>query len=127
MCSKAVSSRRILWKDADMDYEVLSDEEWEEEPEGEELDGSDGDDDPGMDEEEDTDGFMVAGKMSSPHLANASHGKQTATGKGPQWWSGSCMSHRTLLISCAILSFDVLVQPGAASLYMAAQLYICIC
>lgn len=60
-CSKLVSSRRVLGRDADMDYEVLSDEEWEEEPEGEELDGSDGDDDAGMDEEDDSEGFMVAG------------------------------------------------------------------
>lgn len=44
-----------------MDYEVMSDEEWEEEPDGEELDGSDGDDDAGMEEDDDTDGFMVAG------------------------------------------------------------------
>lgn len=61
ICSKVVSSRHILGRDADMDYEVLSDEEWEEEPEGEELDGSDGDDEAGMDEEDDTEGFMVAG------------------------------------------------------------------
>lgn len=56
-----VQPRRFWAKDPDVDYDVLSDEEWEEEPDGEELDGSDGDDDGCVDEVEDYDGFMVAG------------------------------------------------------------------
>ncbi|BDA41437.1 probable chromatin assembly factor 1 subunit FSM at N-terminal half [Coccomyxa sp. Obi] len=57
--SLTVKGRRPLAKDAELDYEVMSDEEWEEEPEGENL----SDDDM---EEEDTDmedscgdGFVV--------------------------------------------------------------------
>lgn len=36
-CSLTVKGRRPLAKDAELDYEVMSDEEWEEEPEGENL------------------------------------------------------------------------------------------
>eukprot|EP00892_Ulva_mutabilis_P003191 jgi/Ulvmu1/12873/UM098_0061.1 len=69
--SHMVRPRRVFAKDPDMDYEVLSDEEWEEEPEGEELDGSDGDDERYMDEDEDTDGFMVAdGYLSEDERAH---------------------------------------------------------
>lgn len=65
-CSTSVKPRRPLARDADMDYEVMSDEDWEEEPEGEELDGVDGDEDEEecKDGDED-DGFMVEGAMLS--------------------------------------------------------------
>ena len=36
-CSVAVSGRRPFDRDIGLDYEVMSDEEWEEEPEGESL------------------------------------------------------------------------------------------
>ncbi len=36
-CSLTVKGRRPLAKDVELDYEVMSDEEWEEEPEGENL------------------------------------------------------------------------------------------
>ena len=49
-----------------MDYEVLSDEEWEEEPEGEELgDVAEGDDEEDGSVDGDEDGFMVAGTCCS--------------------------------------------------------------
>ena len=65
--SKNVRPRTPLGRAADMDYDVLSDEEWEEEPEGEELGGGDGDDDDderGSDDEDD--GFMVEGALRRP-------------------------------------------------------------
>lgn len=37
MRSDVVRGRRPLARDAEMDYEVMSDQEWEEEPEGEDL------------------------------------------------------------------------------------------
>jgi chromatin assembly factor 1 subunit A len=37
MCSTVVTGRRPLGKDPQLDYEVDSDDEWEEEPEGENL------------------------------------------------------------------------------------------
>lgn len=36
-CSATVKGRRPLARDEELDYEVMSDEEWEEEPEGENL------------------------------------------------------------------------------------------
>jgi hypothetical protein len=36
-CSAAVSGRRPLGKDVALDYEEMSDQDWEEEPEGESL------------------------------------------------------------------------------------------
>jgi hypothetical protein len=64
ICSKHVRPRRPLGRDPDMDYEFMSDEEWEEEPEGEELDGPDLDDEEDdKDGEDDDDGFMVAGLL----------------------------------------------------------------
>ena len=36
-CSAVVRGRRPLGKDPELDYTVMSDEEWEEEPEGESL------------------------------------------------------------------------------------------
>ena len=57
-------------KDPNLDYEIMSDEEWEEEPEGEDIINNDADDDEGgMDEEEEEDGsFMVAGAVMLPLL-----------------------------------------------------------
>jgi Chromatin assembly factor 1 subunit A len=62
-CSPHVAPRRPLARDPDMDYDVMSDEEWEEEPEGEALDGADDgdDDDVGGSDEEAAGGFMVSG------------------------------------------------------------------
>ena len=36
-CSAVVKPRRFLAQDPEVDYEVMSDEEWEAEPEGEDL------------------------------------------------------------------------------------------
>ena len=54
--------RRVIRKDPDLDYDVMSDEDWEEEPEGEDICGNDvdADDDEALPEDED-DGFFVAG------------------------------------------------------------------
>lgn len=37
-CSPCVSGRRPLGKDEALDYDVMSDEDWESEPEGEDVD-----------------------------------------------------------------------------------------
>lgn len=63
-CSKQVRPRNPYAKDPDMDYGFMSDEEWEAEPEGEELDGPDLDEeDDEKDGEEEDDGFVVAGTL----------------------------------------------------------------
>ena len=65
-CSDTVAPRRPFVQDGTMDYEVLSDEEWEEEPEGEELgDVAEGDDEDDGSVDGDEDGFMVAGTCCS--------------------------------------------------------------
>lgn len=63
LCSRIVGARKVFLKDPNLDYEIMSDEEWEEEPEGEDIIDNDAEDEEGgMDEEEDEDGsFMVAG------------------------------------------------------------------
>ena len=65
-CSAVVKPRKPLAQDPDMEYDVMSDEDWEEEPEGEELDGMDADEDEEetKDGEED-DGFLVEGATRS--------------------------------------------------------------
>lgn len=63
LCSRIVGARTVFRKDPNLDYDIMSDEEWEEEPEGEDILGNDADDEEGgMDEEDEEDGsFMVAG------------------------------------------------------------------
>ena len=63
LCSRIVGARKVFRKDPNLDYEIMSDEEWEEEPEGEDIIDNDADDEEGgMDEEEEEDSsFMVAG------------------------------------------------------------------
>jgi hypothetical protein len=63
LCSKFIGPRKVLGKDPNLDYDVFSDEEWEEEPDGEDIDGNDHDEEEGaMEEEDEEDGsFMVAG------------------------------------------------------------------
>ena len=39
LCSKVIMPRRPFAKDADLDYDVMEDEEWEPEPEGDSLSG----------------------------------------------------------------------------------------
>lgn len=79
-CSAAVTPRRPLAHDSALDYDVMSDEEWEEEPEGEELGdcAADGDDDEegSVDGGGDEDGFMVAGArmQALPRCAQAGLG-----------------------------------------------------
>lgn len=66
-CSKRVRPCAPLGRAADMDYDVLSDEEWEEEPEGEELGGAEAeeeDEEKGSDDEDDD--FMVEGTPAPP-------------------------------------------------------------
>jgi Chromatin assembly factor 1 subunit A len=67
LCSRVVGARKVFQKDPNLDYEIMSDEEWEEEPEGEDIIDNDADDDEGVDEEEEEDGsFMVAGADLPP-------------------------------------------------------------
>jgi hypothetical protein len=40
-CCRSVRGRRPLGQEAELDYEVMSDQDWEEEPEGESLSVSD--------------------------------------------------------------------------------------
>jgi hypothetical protein len=40
-CCRSVRGRRPLGTDAELDYDVMSDQDWEEEPEGESLSVSD--------------------------------------------------------------------------------------
>ena len=66
-CSNKVRPRWPLGRDPDMDYEVMSDEEWEEEPEGEAVDGPDAEDEDeeAVADEDGGEGFMVAGAAPS--------------------------------------------------------------
>ncbi|XP_055514230.1 chromatin assembly factor 1 subunit A isoform X1 [Leucoraja erinacea] len=57
--SAKVNPRNPFAKDELLDYEVDSDEEWEEEEPGESLSHSEGDDDDEGDDEDDDDGFFV--------------------------------------------------------------------
>jgi hypothetical protein len=56
----AINARRYLGKDETLDYEVMSDLDWEEEPEGSSLSGADDEDDGPGEESEVEDSFMVA-------------------------------------------------------------------
>eukprot|EP00775_Hariotina_reticulata_P013519 gene13519-13644_t len=59
--SRHVSGRRPFERDVELDYEVMSDQDWEEEPEGESLsvDGDEPEDVDGDDNEESEGGFVV--------------------------------------------------------------------
>ena len=65
----AVRGRRPLARDSTLDYEVDSDDEWEEDPGGEDVQVSDGEDDEEEVDEEEEDGFMVPdGYLSDDEL-----------------------------------------------------------
>jgi len=56
-------------KKKNLDYEIDSDDEWEDEPEGESISGSECDDDEEMVEDDDDDGFFVPhGHLSDDEL-----------------------------------------------------------
>ncbi|KAK9846650.1 hypothetical protein WJX81_008416 [Elliptochloris bilobata] len=57
--SNVVTGRRPLARDDSMDYEVMSDQEWEEEPDGEDLSDGEADEEEEEPEESGGDGFVV--------------------------------------------------------------------
>jgi hypothetical protein len=74
--SALVKPRQPQAKDPDVDYEVMSDEEWEEEPEGEELDCADVEEEEEDKDCDEDDGFMVAGVPPSPLCPRATSALQ---------------------------------------------------